>query len=439
MCKKYKIPAFLLALDQAKAFDSVRHDYMRQCFEFFGFPNNFVRLLEIFTTNRTAHIILDGGQVSESFDLEIGNAQGNGPSPLQFNICEQILFFKIELNPAIRSIFEPSITLPVSLHSSDVPAFDENQRDRYAYEKNRSTNKLEGFADDGTVLAKATAEAFYSIHLLLENFKNLSGLRCNIDKSMVVPIGFDNNVPVPDFIANSGFKVVNKVTILGTEISNNVEDLQLNFEKIIVKLHAIKNFWSRFKLSLTGRILVAKKFMLSQIGYLGSVISPTNQQIKAMKTCIEDFVKGGLNVANSRVSGNLVDRGLGMIDVGLYVTALQAAWFKKINGHNIDIWRNDLYNASCGNIFTIDPAELRKSGSVVVAGIADSFCAVRDIFLGIGNNLLESFVVNNPELKRFEANGSVLLILRNNIPRISDTEICKLKLKFFWEGGTSHL
>jgi hypothetical protein len=159
---------------------------------------------------------------------------------------------------------------------------------------------------------------------------------------MVVPIGFDNNVPVPDFIANSGFKVVNKVTILGTEISNNVEDLQLNFEKIIVKLHAIKNFWSRFKLSLTGRILVAKKFMLSQIGYLGSVISPTNQQIKAMKTCIEDFVKGGLNVANSRVSGNLVDRGLGMIDVGLYVTALQAAWFKKINGHNIDIWRNDL-------------------------------------------------------------------------------------------------
>jgi hypothetical protein len=137
-CNKNKIPAFLLALDQAKAFDSVRHDYMRQCFEFFGFPDNFVRLLEIFTTNRTAHIILEGGKVSESFDLEIGNAQGNGPSPLQFNIYEQILFFKIELNPAIRSIFEPSDTLPITLHSSVVPAFDENQRDRFAYEKKKT-------------------------------------------------------------------------------------------------------------------------------------------------------------------------------------------------------------------------------------------------------------------------------------------------------------
>jgi hypothetical protein len=55
---------------------------------------------------------------------------------------------------------------------------------------------------------------------------------------MVVPIGFDANVPVPAYIPDSGFKVVNKVTILGIEISNNTDDLQLNFEKIIGKLHA---------------------------------------------------------------------------------------------------------------------------------------------------------------------------------------------------------
>jgi hypothetical protein len=91
-CNDFNIPAFVLALNQAKALDSVRHDFIRKCFEFFEFPEQFIRMLEVFTTNRTASIMLENGMESKKFDLEIGNAQGNGPSPLQFNICEQILF-----------------------------------------------------------------------------------------------------------------------------------------------------------------------------------------------------------------------------------------------------------------------------------------------------------------------------------------------------------
>jgi hypothetical protein len=132
---KYKIPAFILALDQEKAFDSVRHDYMRKCFEFFGFPENFIRIIEVFTTNRTAHLILDGGVCSSNIDLQIGNTQGNGPSPLQFNICEQILFFKIELDPGLRSIFEPGANLSVILHRQPVPVFDNTVRDLFCYDK----------------------------------------------------------------------------------------------------------------------------------------------------------------------------------------------------------------------------------------------------------------------------------------------------------------
>jgi hypothetical protein len=238
-CNKYKIPAFLLALDQAKAFDSVRHDYMRKCFEFFGFPNNFIRMLEIFTTNRTAHIILEGGRVSGNFDLEIGNAQGNGPSPLQFDICEQILFLKIELDQNIRSVFEPMVGIPICIQSVPVPAFDENLRGVNLYESNRCTNKLEGYADDGTVLAKVSDTVFPRIREILENFENISGLRCNIEKSMVLPVGYDNN-EIPVEIQNSGFRVVQKVNILGAEITNNANDLPQNFEKVIRKISAIK-------------------------------------------------------------------------------------------------------------------------------------------------------------------------------------------------------
>jgi hypothetical protein len=124
----FNVPTFILAIDQAKAFDSVRHDFMRLCLEFFGVPENLIRILEVFTTNRTAAILLDDGSESEKFDLEIGNTQGNGPSPLQFNFCEQILFFKLELDPRLKSIYHAFESIPATLHANPLKNFVDTSR-----------------------------------------------------------------------------------------------------------------------------------------------------------------------------------------------------------------------------------------------------------------------------------------------------------------------
>jgi hypothetical protein len=153
-----------------------------------------------------------------------------------------------------------------------------DQRDHFFYENDRETDKLEGFADDGTVLALASEPALAAIKEILHDFKNISGLGCNLEKSVILPIGF-NNTPVPDYFYNSGFRVVSKVTILGATITNNPNDLAKNFDGKVQKITNICNHWSRFRLSLPGRILVAKTFMLSQIGYLGCIIQTTRDQI----------------------------------------------------------------------------------------------------------------------------------------------------------------
>jgi hypothetical protein len=148
----FNIPMIILAIDQAKAFDSVRHDFMKICLQFFGVPDNFIRMLETFTTNRTASIMLDDGSESERFNLEIGNTQGNGPSPLQFNFCEQILFFKLELDPRMQSLYDAFEAIPAQIHSNPLRNFVDEVRGNFDYESDRETNKLEGFADDGTVM-----------------------------------------------------------------------------------------------------------------------------------------------------------------------------------------------------------------------------------------------------------------------------------------------
>jgi Reverse transcriptase (RNA-dependent DNA polymerase) len=46
-CEANGIKAILFALDQEKAFDSVRHDFMRLVFKFFNFPEKFIKMLEV--------------------------------------------------------------------------------------------------------------------------------------------------------------------------------------------------------------------------------------------------------------------------------------------------------------------------------------------------------------------------------------------------------
>jgi hypothetical protein len=62
-CEKNKIPAFVLALDMAKAFDTVRHDYAVKVYEFFGIGPFFRNVLTTISTCRTASIILDSGEL----------------------------------------------------------------------------------------------------------------------------------------------------------------------------------------------------------------------------------------------------------------------------------------------------------------------------------------------------------------------------------------
>jgi hypothetical protein len=114
------------------------------------------------------------------------------------------------------------------LQAQPVTNFTENERGNLYYESNRETDKLEGFADDGTVIARATPEAIAGITDILLTFEAISGLKCNVNKSVILRVGMGRE-PVPDFLINGGFPVVNNVTILGVKITNNFCDLTDNF------------------------------------------------------------------------------------------------------------------------------------------------------------------------------------------------------------------
>jgi Reverse transcriptase (RNA-dependent DNA polymerase) len=235
-CESTGIKAVVLALDQEKAFDSVRHDFMRCVLKFFNFPEKFIKIIEVFTTNRTARIILADGKLSDEIPLEIGNTQGNAPSPLQFNFCEQIFIFKIEFDAMFESVYQLGMDIaPEVFVKNPELEFDPECRDVMHYESNRETDNVEGFADDASLLGTASENSIDCVKTSLCDFAKISGLRCNVEKSSILPVGFRGEM-LPDYIVNSGFTIVEEVKILGITITNDYRSLSNNFNVITTKL-----------------------------------------------------------------------------------------------------------------------------------------------------------------------------------------------------------
>jgi hypothetical protein len=238
-CKSENIRGSVLAVDMAKAFDSLDHNYVIAVLRFFGFGDNIIKY------NRKASIIMNAGINSSSFDIETGCPQGDNPSPTIFNFCEQILIFKLELDRRICRI--PRAEPTQIIHGGGV----------YSAESNRETDVNESLADDNTVLSLINRQSLLTIKAILSQLEEISGLHCNFDKTALMPI-----FPVTDsereWINEAGFIITNKIKLLGAEISPDFDDFGINFDKILEKIQAQCNYWSRFKLSLPGEYLLLK-------------------------------------------------------------------------------------------------------------------------------------------------------------------------------------
>jgi hypothetical protein len=297
-------------------------------------------------------------------------------------------------------------------------------------------DKLEAFADDGTILARAEEQSLAEIKNILNQFAIVSGLKCNMEKSTIMLMGFHEDLPVPDWILTSGFKLVNVTSVLGCDISKNAADLPNNFDKIIVKIANIKRFWERFNLTLPGRLAVAKSLMLSQVSYLACFIKPNADQISVIKKSIYDFVQGRLTVARDKITLIPSHGGLGMIDIDTFIVAQQCSWLKRLHNGSDDTYKDILRIAGCDDLEIFDPTACNKNTWPVLGGIWDSICKFYERFATRDNNWEKIPVLFNPLLplnreKKLIGTGFFM----HNLPPIRKQLAKRLKTEDIWQNG----
>jgi hypothetical protein len=119
----------------------------------------------------------------------------------------------------------------------------------------------------------------------LDDFGKISGLLCNFDKTVVMPIGRKAVTPNNLF----GFKCDTKIKLLGMEVTNSLDNTDDIFIEIGEKILNLILFWSRFRLTLSGRIAIVKTLLIPQLNYVGCILTPSRLVIDNIQQMLDEF------------------------------------------------------------------------------------------------------------------------------------------------------
>ena len=183
-------------------------------------------------------------------------------------------------------------------------------------------------------------------------------------------------------------------------IDSNLEKLLSNFYKVIEKMLKIVKFWTRLKLSLPGRIAVAKTFLLSQINHIGCITMPSNYQVEIMQSIIDNFSLGTLKFSKDYLYCLPKKGGLGLINIREFFISQHTMWFKRAYHSTRDNWRIDMCRLGFGNPFTVACSDLSRKQHPILYDLCASFSLFRDEYYSIGTNYKLAFILNNHMFKR---------------------------------------
>jgi Reverse transcriptase (RNA-dependent DNA polymerase) len=375
----------IISLDIKKAFDSLSHKFMIESLKFFNFGERIIKWITTICTNRKACIILSTGKMGRSFELERGNAQGDVISPIIFNICYQVLILKLELTLQIEKI-----DLPVPTTEGLELIGAEN---RVSYRG----KKVFAFADDCNLLTSLSDQNIAAIVSILNEYGNISGLTCNVQKSSILLIG-ENPEPTPEII-NSPLNLEEELLILGFTVSNRVSMINENWSKTIDKIKSQQRVWNRYNLSLPGRINICKSMMLSQLNYKGCILPATVETITKIEEILFTFTSGNLRISKDRVFLPVSQGGLGIFKIKNFLDAQICSWIRRAKILDQD-WKIKLINSGSGNLYCINPSRFMAERNPVLQNIARAFASFVHHFTARENNYKSAYIVQNPALTK---------------------------------------
>ena len=183
--------------------------------------------------------VTNNGWTSQFFPVTRGVRQGCPLSPYLFILAVESRANNIRNNNNIKGVNIDGVKHVISL---------------YAY--------------DTTLFLHGDAVSFNECLSVFQQFKTVSGLKMNMEKTEVMPLNGSCNHRKK--VENLGLKWnFGPLNILGIIITRNLEEMvKLNYDIKIANMKTIIKTWSFRNLTIMGKITIIKSLIISQLMYL---------------------------------------------------------------------------------------------------------------------------------------------------------------------------
>ena len=308
----HNLPGILLSLDFKKAFDTISKASILAALKKFNFGPVFISYVETIL-NDTEAAIKNGGWTSEFFSTTRGVPQGCCLSPLLFIIVVEFLAIKIRHCPQISGVLEN--------HSNF----------------SKKDSKLLQYADDMNLFLKTTQCIAKTLEIT-DEFETFTGLSLNRKKSIGMGLG-QNKGLIDEEVGITWKKHGESMRVLGVFFNASVEAslLEQNWKPKLVEMQKTINTWTRRNLTILGKCIIAKTFLLSKIAYIIQSLCLPDNVLNEFDTLLFRFLWKNKNFNNrayekikrSILCLNSSEGGINMISVKDQQQVMLIRWIQK--------------------------------------------------------------------------------------------------------------
>ena len=200
-----------------------------------------------------------------------------------------------------------------------------------------STLKILQYADDMTLFIKNSKDLLLAI-ADIERFGSLTGLQLNKNKSYGMWVGCSSRCTEAPGDINWVVYGEN-IKILGIYFNSELESslISKNWTEKINKVKRMIKKWHKRNISLYGKIIIAKTFLISQFTYLMQSLALPVEVLNEIDTLIFKFLwqkKYSETKANEKIKRSILcrkvsDGGLNMISIKTQQKVFYLKWLKK--------------------------------------------------------------------------------------------------------------
>lgn len=308
-CQMQKINGMLVLIDFQKAFDLLSWSFINFILKMYNFPAYIISWINILYSDKNTSCVMNNGWSSQFFNIGRGVKQGCPLSPYLFILCGEVLSNAIN-------------------NCSDIEGIDING----------FVCKILQYADDTCITIKKCQKSLKSIFHILKEYQKASGLQINIDKTEILrlgPFALTEEKLCPEI--NINWKN-DYVKVLGIYLCNKASDVyETNFSERVDNAQTIVNIWSKRYMTLYGKSLIAKSFVLSQFMYQITVLPTLDSDIDTKINAIlfkflwdnkPDKIKRQIVCSEHKLGG------IKFPNISIYLASTKITWIKRILNSN---------------------------------------------------------------------------------------------------------